>query len=391
MSISKSFYADLPSIETMDEIAIDECFRELPEDWVIIITDIKGSTKAIQEGRYRQVNFIGASVIAAVKNKLDGLEFPFVFGGDGASLIVHRDYLDEVLSVLHGLREQSSMVFKLELRVGYIYYTDVLKAGTKVFLTKMKYSDYFYQAVFKGGGLETAETLIKSASYSQSKAETPVRADLSGLECRWEDIKPDKGDVVALLVKSVSKTRAETDVYKSVLAFLKELEEGEERFHPIKNAKLKLTLSIKRFLNETNARVMPPVLIRKTQYLANLIYAVVMGKILMRLNIATGQTNWGEYKKYLIINTDYRKFDEMLRMVISITEEKRKQLEDFLETLHNQGHIVYGLHIGEKAQLTCLVSKYEKDHIHFVDASGGGYASAAVQLKQQLNLMKSEI
>lgn len=390
MTDSKSFYTNLPFIHTIEEIGMDEYFRELPEDWVIIITDIKGSTKAIQEGRYRQVNTIGASVIAAVKNRLGSLEFPFVFGGDGATLLVHRDFLEEVLSVLHGLKEQSALVYKLELRVGYIYYSEVLKRGAKVMISKMKYSDFFYQAVFKGGGLETAETIIKSGSYSQSKTETPVKADLTGLECRWEDIKPPGGEVVAMLVKCVSRTLPESDVYMSVLAFLKELEEEEEGFHPIKNARLKLTLSIRRFLNETNARVMPPAMLRKTAYLANLVYAVIMGKILMRFNVSTSQTNWGEYKKYLIINTDYRKFDEMLRMVISIKEEKRKRLENFLESLYQRGHIVYGMHISEKAQLTCLVSKYEKDHIHFVDAAGGGYTSAAVQLKQQLRRMKNE-
>ncbi|MCC6550723.1 MAG: DUF3095 family protein [Ignavibacteriaceae bacterium] len=389
MADSKTFYTDLPYIESMDEIGLDDRFRELPEDWVIFITDIKGSTKAIQEGRYRQVNTIGASVIAAVKNNLGSLEFPFVFGGDGATLIVHRDFLDDVLSVLYGLKEQSALVYKLELRVGYIYYSELLKRRAKVMVSKMKYSDFFYQAVFKGGGLEAAETLIKSGNYSQSKMETPLKADLTGLECRWEDIKPPAGDVVALLVKSVSRTLPESDVYMSVLAFLKELEEEEEGFHPIKNAKLKLTMSIKRFLNETNARVMPPAFIRKTQYLANLIYAVVMGKILMRFKISTSQTNWGEYKKYLVINTDYRKFDEMLRMVISINEEKRKRLENFLESLYQRGHIVYGMHISQKALLTCLVSKYEKDHIHFVDAAGGGYASAAVQLKKQLKEIRN--
>ena len=36
----------------------------------------------------------GASVIAAVTNALEGREFPFVFGGDGASFAVSPDDLD---------------------------------------------------------------------------------------------------------------------------------------------------------------------------------------------------------------------------------------------------------------------------------------------------------
>ena len=36
----------------------------------------------------------GASVIAAVANALEGREFPFVFGGDGASFAVSPDDLE---------------------------------------------------------------------------------------------------------------------------------------------------------------------------------------------------------------------------------------------------------------------------------------------------------
>ena len=46
------------------------------------------STKAIAAQRYKAVNMAGASVIAAVTNALGGREFPFVFGGDGASFAI---------------------------------------------------------------------------------------------------------------------------------------------------------------------------------------------------------------------------------------------------------------------------------------------------------------
>src|SRR5258705_12895271 len=52
------------------------------------VADIVESTKAIANQRYKAVNMAGAAVIAAVTNALDGREFPFVFGGDGASFAV---------------------------------------------------------------------------------------------------------------------------------------------------------------------------------------------------------------------------------------------------------------------------------------------------------------
>ena len=63
-------------------------YTPLPEGWTIGIADVVASTKAIAEKRYKAVNMAGAAVIAALTNALGGREFPFVFGGDGASFAV---------------------------------------------------------------------------------------------------------------------------------------------------------------------------------------------------------------------------------------------------------------------------------------------------------------
>ncbi len=105
----------------------------------------------------------------------------------------------------------------------------------------------------------------------------------------------------------------------------------------------------------------------------------------MHKNIKTENTDWGHYKKTLIANTDYRKFDEILRMIISGTLEQRKQLTAYLEDLRDKRKIVFGIHASASALMTCLVFNYENDHIHFLDGSDGGYALAAKDMKQQLS------
>ena len=104
----------------------------------------------------------------------------------------------------------------------------------------------------------------------------------------------------------------------------------------------------------------------------------------MRRNVVTDSTNWGEYKRNLIINTDYRKFDEMLRMVIPGSEQQRQRLRSVLEEYRDRGLIVFGIHVAPASLITCIVTNYDKDHVHFLDASNGGYAMAARELKQQL-------
>ena len=34
--------------------------------------------------------------------------------------------------------------------------------------------------------------------------------------------------------------------------------------------------------------------------------------------------------------------------------------------------------------MTCVITRYEGDHVHFVDGSDGGYALAAKRMKEQL-------
>ena len=68
-------------------------YTPLPDDWTLGLADVVGSTKAIAENRYKAVNMAGAAVIAGVKNALGGADFPYVFGGDGASFAVSPPHL----------------------------------------------------------------------------------------------------------------------------------------------------------------------------------------------------------------------------------------------------------------------------------------------------------
>ncbi len=83
-----SFYATVPVQRGFRSLMDPAQYTPLPDDWMVGIADVVQSTKAIAEKRYKAVNMAGAAVIAAVTNALGGREFPFVFGGDGASFAV---------------------------------------------------------------------------------------------------------------------------------------------------------------------------------------------------------------------------------------------------------------------------------------------------------------
>src|SRR5580704_9879384 len=91
---SETFYGGIPVFRGFGRLMDPALYSPLPDDWSIGVADIVESTKAIADKRYKAVNMAGASVIAAVANALEGREFPFAFGGDGASFAVSPGDLD---------------------------------------------------------------------------------------------------------------------------------------------------------------------------------------------------------------------------------------------------------------------------------------------------------
>src|SRR5688572_3282723 len=85
---SKRFYDAIPVFDRFSELVNPAFYRPLPDDWAIGLADVVQSTLAIRANRYKAVNMAGAAVIAAVSNALPHQDFPFVFGGDGASFAV---------------------------------------------------------------------------------------------------------------------------------------------------------------------------------------------------------------------------------------------------------------------------------------------------------------
>ena len=91
------------------------------------------------------------------------------------------------------------------------------------------------------------------------------------------------------------------------------------------------------------------------------------------------------YAESMSTHSDFRKFDDTLRMVVDCSREQAAEIRAFLEGLHAAGEVVYGLHESSEALMTCFVYDVKDGgHIHFIDGGNGGYTMAAKQLKGQL-------
>ncbi|PIO47811.1 MAG: hypothetical protein CMR00_08510 [[Chlorobium] sp. 445] len=96
------------------------------------------------------------------------------------------------------------------------------------------------------------------------------------------------------------------------------------------------------------------------------------------------QKKLDEIPKDNYFSSDTSKIEHSFYAIFALTRQERECLEQKLEELRKQGLIFWGMHVSNRAMLTCLIQLDIGQEVHFVDAADGGYAMASRQLKQQL-------
>src|SRR5258707_6819539 len=132
-----SFYGSIRVFRGFASLMDPAMYSPLPDDWSIGVADIVESTKAIAQARYKAVNMAGAAVIAAVTNALEGREFPFVFGGDGASFAVSPDDLGRAREALAATATWVKEDLDLAMRVALVPVTAVRAQSFDVRVTRL--------------------------------------------------------------------------------------------------------------------------------------------------------------------------------------------------------------------------------------------------------------
>lgn len=382
MAEQKNFYEQITPIHSISEIADLSNYTDIPDDWLIALTDVRNSTVAIQRGRYKDVNAIAGASIAALLNIIPH-DIPFVFGGDGATVLVPPDMGEAVRGALIATQRLAEEQFGLSLRVGIIPVQDVLKAGYQMRVTRLKMSENFEQAIFTGGGLAYAEFLLKDPTRSERYAfetDEVFEADYTGFECRWNAIPSPYEETISLIVYVIEPDNARRVLrYQDIIHWIDEKYGTSQQRHPIDTKRMSLIFNPLHFSVETRIRDRT----RSLRRLLRMAWITMKGRIALWFNIG----RWGEYKDILAAATDNEKFDDTLRMIISGTRQQGQDLRDYLETLHAQGILAYGVESSSHCLMTCIVFDHFGRQVHFVDGANGGYALAALQMKEQLKAL----
>ncbi len=375
------FYSGLPvnEIPLGDLLTATHLFLKVPADWQVIITDVKNSTAATEKGMHQTVNLVATGTIVAVLNIAEkaGIDLPFFFGGDGATFIVPPSVLATAMQALQLHRSNTKQSFNLELRVGHVPVKDIYEKGHVLNITRLKTTDLFSIPVLIGGGLTYAEKLVKEEQYGTSFFEqADQELDLSGMQCRWDMIKPPASDyeVVSLLVMARDEARQQV-VFKKVVEQLDRFYGAPQVRRPIAAAQLKLRTTMGKIKQEMKARFGG---FRPVYFIGTWITGL--------LGIYYFKTKKG--KKYLdsLVNlTDTLVIDGRINTVITGTPGQRKLLETALAQLEKEGDIFYGLWVSSESVMSCYVRNMNDRHIHFVDGGGGGYTKAAAVLKKKIS------
>jgi hypothetical protein len=372
---SDPFYGSIAVFRGFASLMDPALYSPLPDDWSIGVADIVESTRAIAEARYKAVNVAGAAVIASVTNALEGHEFPFVFGGDGASFAVAPDDLERAREALAATAIWVKEDLDLEMRVALVPVAAVRAQGLDVRVARFGPSANLSYAMFSGGGLGWAEAAMKRGEFAVPMAPPGTQPDLTGLSCRFEEIPSVRGVILSVLV--VPARGADPNAFRKLIEDLIVLvERSPDSGRPVPPGGPPLRWPPAGNELEARAKRGGSLLRRRAFVLAYTLFAYLV----MRFGISVGGFVPKTYVQQVVENSDFRKYDDGLRMILDCTPELERALTQRLVAATAIAR--YGLHRQDAAMMTCFTpSALRSDHVHFIDGARGGYASAATALK----------
>ncbi|MEP1209495.1 MAG: DUF3095 domain-containing protein [Rhizobiaceae bacterium] len=371
---------DIPVLTEFGQAADPSQYLALPDDWQIGVADIVDSSSAIASGEYKSVNFAGAATISAVTNALGEKLQLFSFGGDGAHFVVRPDQISVASTALDQVANWVSKELGFQMRVGMISIADVRRAGFEVQAAFWQASKDVRYALFTGGGLEWAESQLKKGKLALDSGASQGDPDLTGLSCQWGPVRPSRGKVISLIVKPLEAGSRQFDQFtRDIVAGLTRA--GAVNPVPQAGPDIRWPSDSMKLQSHTKLSSVGSIA-RWARTLAETVFFWVVFKT----SAPVGGFKPDQYRAEIAANIDYQKFNDGLMMTLDCSVDSIAALRSQLETAAEEGIIKFGLHVQDEALITCVVSSvFDSSHIHFIDGSDGGYATAMQHLRNQEN------
>lgn len=375
---SERFYQELAEVSDFRDVLAPDRYVQVPLSSLLVSTDVLGSMRAIEAGRYRDVNALGVASVVGLCNAVRDVEIPYMFRGRGAMAVMPGSRRRPVEQALRGLRSLALSAFGLDLRSSIIPIAELVDAGHVARLARFRSSDGTRLAMFSGSAFAVAERWCEDPERGPryevgTQGESLV--DLEGFECRWQPLVSRRGHSVSLMIRARAATEAErSQIYRNIWHAFGRIVDGAAS-HPVKLDQLKLQAWFGDYSVEARIRA---------QALDGPVYKAAfrrargqarMARLLSSLGVSAEGCDGKSY------SSDFRRFDDTLRMVVDLSQAELYRLESRLSAEQRAGRLAYGLHCSPAALVTCFARSHGGGRVHFVDGCDGGLSLAANRLE----------
>ncbi|SCY09845.1 Protein of unknown function [Nonlabens sp. Hel1_33_55] len=379
---SAHFYSDLHAYtgKLVDIYSNRMHFCDVPEDWNIVVTDVEGSTIAIEEGRQQQVHLAATGSIAACLNisRDAGIDIPFFFGGDGATILMPDLILKDCLMALKYHQERCLTNFDFLFRVGYRSVKTMKARRSILKISKFQANSNHVIPLIQGNALQHAESDIKQRDH-QDLGISEISSDyldLAGMDCKWNKVAPpiETNEILTLIITSVNVDN-QHEIYGEILKKLDKIYGNDAKRNPLTLEHLNVTSNFSELLDQVQIQ-------RKRfsfRHLLRSFMSTIFGKYYL-YHTQDGQ----EYLQELIELTETLLMDGSINTVITGSKKQRRKLMRYLDDLEEDTQISFGYYVSESSVLSCYVTTLDGNHIHFLDGDNGGFTQASKVLKKKL-------
>lgn len=380
-----AFYSQLRPLKLpLTALLREEHFHDVPASWHIIISDVKNSTQAVNAGRHNDVNLVAAGSLIAALNvaRKYGVEVPFFFGGDGGTLLVPEQLLPEVLGGLAAHNRNSQKTLGLQMHIGSLSVKELWDSGHSIRIAKLEIDSVYSKAVTIGDGLRYAEQRIKQIQREESDSLLQAaELNLTGLECRWNKIKPpvDEAENVCYLIEAL-ETAKQLPVYTDVLQTMESIYGDAQKRNPLSTEQLKPLFGFRKLKREMMVKFGR----WRLGYFLEAWLRTFFGKFYFKYDWNIGGLRGKEYLQQLIAHADTLTVDGRVNTIICGTQKEHERFLNYLAQKEKEGALIYGHHASKESVMTCYIENRNSKHIHFVDGADGGYTEASKEFKAKL-------
>ena len=220
---------------------------------------------------------------------------------------------------------------------------------------------------------------MKAGAFTIEPAPQGTPADLNGLSCRFAEIPAERGVILSLIAVPAPGAAA-SSFDRFVAEVLALAEGGAEAGRPVPAAGPELRWPPAGLALEAKASPLN----RRSPIAARLWTGArtLASHAIFKTGLRVGSFDPARYRRELVENTDFRKFDDGLRMTLDCSPALADRIAALLSAAEAAGTARCGTHRQSAALMTCFVpSPTRSDHVHFVDGAAGGYAAAARAVK----------